>query len=129
MRMYREHELIRVREIFEMWASKTKGTLSHEDLRTALTELGCVDAERTRPEELPKELLFNMYKGGKSIDLQEFVRIVVNPRRVARQAFRENSGFSASEILELKQLFRSYDDNSTGYLTKNEIIHLVEDTF
>eukprot|EP00927_Polykrikos_kofoidii_P040789 TRINITY_DN34802_c0_g1_i1.p1 TRINITY_DN34802_c0_g1~~TRINITY_DN34802_c0_g1_i1.p1 ORF type:complete len:1142 (+),score=178.73 TRINITY_DN34802_c0_g1_i1:140-3565(+) len=67
--------------------------------------------------------------GEKRMGLHSFVKCVSRAMRVSRKAFRENGGFTKSEVAELRRQFQRFDQDESGDISNRELIKVIESIF
>jgi Ca2+-binding EF-hand superfamily protein len=125
IRMLHEKELKQMRWVFGKYDSGGKGAISKMNMQLALKELDLDVGIVSAVAMAEKSDIAN----DTAIDLKRFAHIVKCFRKMGRQFFRDNCGFSPKELEELKCVFKSYDADGGGEIANRELIQLVEDVF
>jgi Ca2+-binding EF-hand superfamily protein len=105
------------------------GTLSKEKAAKVLCSLPMPGGQKARPEILPADIIMVRLESGietERVNLDGFLRLLGRTKRDLRKSFRENGGFSASELAVFKEAFTSFDYDGSGTLENREIATLVE---
>jgi len=127
LRMLQSKEMDALVNAFKIRDVARKSWITLESCNLAMVAAGCVDGKGLTPtfaaEERVKE--GNEYL----VSFDSFMRTAIRFRKQARRAFRENCGFSDSEISEIRECFRSYDRDGSGDISSKELIRLIEDLF
>merc|ERR1719162_95785 len=90
------------------------GAITKREVAEAIATIDIDLGQSPNPEYTEDDLLPDVDPtNGKCVDLGMFVNILTRLRRSAREAFRENGGFSFDEIAEFKVAFRRYDDDNS----------------
>jgi len=124
IRMYRDEECRRMQSTFRDRDAEHEGALSLVQAREAYRELGLSDSQGKTPQ-IPNEVL-NTHG---AIDREDFIRIGMQHKKKAREAYRKNGGYSHDEIRGLQQVFQEYDTDHSGNITNDELGCLIKDLF
>jgi len=136
VRLYQGRELIEAREAFSEFDTLKEGNLARLEYEEAMKSIGCVDSRGMPAEPAPRDLMKPRTPKGFSdpaeepyIDWEGFVRTALLCKRRLRQTFRDNGGFSAQEVVDLKKKFQKYDRDGSGDIGNRELALLLEDCF
>jgi len=102
--------------------------IMEDDVLGAFQEAGCADSSGDVPE-LHKEDMAENENGEYYLTLDHFIDVCSRFNKQVRMAFRENSGFSAQEIQDLKDNFAYYDEDGSGDICAKETIPLISELF
>lgn len=138
MRLHRDGEVRRLRTIFDRY-SKGQAQLTSEDVQLALQAhlkdaLGEMKPETgSEPEAMgggdsnaPRPIIARPATGG-GVDFEAFTALAESHRSatVARQ--RRFAGFPRETVMQLKELFKKWDADSSGVIDPIEIEGLLKD--
>jgi len=116
MRNYREKELRRMMQVFDVYKDNGSVFLQKSNLADALQELD---------HEPPMELIKKSRTS--SFDIDGFVGIVDSCRNawVAKQ--RKKAGFSNQKIQELQETFQRFDKDKSGEIDISELLGILQE--
>jgi len=99
-------------------------TITARQAQHGLLRVGCVDVDGAVAEVLPEDKV-----SANCLDFYGFVQAALRSRQQARIAFRENGGFSRSEVAKLRTKFDRYDADGSGQISGRETVTLMEHEF
>ncbi|CAE7554115.1 CAM53 [Symbiodinium natans] len=123
VRMLQERDMFCFQQVFDEYDPCALKVISAADASKAFASLGYgADKEELRKVEvvLPGLVGFFVHRDG-------FVRACQKHARKTRETIKRNGGWTDPEVEELRFIFRRYDVDRSGRVTKTELIHLVED--
>lgn len=133
VRMLRQRDVDTLREMWcadlvdgEVEATAVRPT---EDLAVLLGPLGSSDAQagiKILPDE---RAAARNPLGPDEFDIGVFLAVSVRLLREARENFKSNGGFTAVEVVHLKESFRGFDVDGSGDISNKELILLIEEIF
>jgi len=137
VRMYQGRELAQARKAFNDYDTRRVEALTCNECQKALKSIDCVDARGLAVEPAPHDLLPAPTSidgpcdpaSQSYIDWEGFIRTAMVCKRRLRQAFRDNGGFSAQEVVDLRKKFNKYDRDGSGDIGNRELALLLEDCF
>lgn len=129
MRMLRERDVAMVHEAWQRVAGDS-ATITKVEALSAIDTLGVID-RHSCPEEafLPEDFIRGADPKGPCLDLKGFIRASLRLSQTSRAVFRQNGGFSASEVDQLQVCFKRYDADGSGDISNKELVHLIEEIF
>lgn len=116
MRLHRESELKRLRDIFEQRCD-SGDEISALDVKPGLQEYMC--------EEVPAQVL--LHNASDKLDFEEFVTLADTARWTKVVSERRMAGFSSTEIDSLEEMFGHYDKDGSGDIDSFEVQELLND--
>eukprot|EP00929_Paragymnodinium_shiwhaense_P008470 TRINITY_DN112429_c0_g1_i1.p1 TRINITY_DN112429_c0_g1~~TRINITY_DN112429_c0_g1_i1.p1 ORF type:complete len:1214 (+),score=385.52 TRINITY_DN112429_c0_g1_i1:147-3644(+) len=128
MRRYNQGIIAQVRDAFTEGDKDKSGTLSVDEFRPVLMDLGYVP----KPEDLDR--IVGTEGGGgdglaHELPLWEFVEVVERYRTEQRDKLRENEGFTETEVRKLKENFDAKDKDKSGSIANKELSKLMDEVF
>lgn len=127
LRMLQSKEMETIISSYSVRDPAGRGLISINEATLALFHAGCVDSKGLAPTFSPEQ---RVQDGTETlVAFDDYIRVAMRFKRGARRAFRENCGFSDSEIAEMRECFRSYDRDGSGDISSRELIRLIEDIF
>eukprot|EP00930_Biecheleria_cincta_P005706 TRINITY_DN10663_c0_g1_i3.p1 TRINITY_DN10663_c0_g1~~TRINITY_DN10663_c0_g1_i3.p1 ORF type:complete len:434 (+),score=79.95 TRINITY_DN10663_c0_g1_i3:368-1669(+) len=122
MRLHREKEVMRIRNVFESYRDADTGCLAPEMQEPAMKAL-MKEEDQTR--NAVAELEIKCFLTDTSLDFDGFITVCdrVHDLRVAVN--RKRAGFSNAQLASFQALFDSFDAKRTGVLTTEETTKLL----
>ncbi|CAK9005871.1 unnamed protein product [Durusdinium trenchii] len=98
-----------------------EGLLDMEQQSDAFQALGLVDADGRLPRRSHGEM--------EGADLRVFLGIIERFKKSSLVTLRKNQGFTSVEVFELNSLFKNFDEDHDGHITKQELVGIIEVLF
>mmetsp|Transcript_9365 Transcript_9365/g.22467 ORF Transcript_9365/g.22467 Transcript_9365/m.22467 type:complete len:835 (-) Transcript_9365:60-2564(-) len=120
-RKCKEKEQKRAAKVFHHFDTDHAGFLDETEQFHAFRTLGCLDEHGQPPYRSAGEK--------EATDLPTFLTIIERFRAASLAAVREHQGYSFSEMAELARVFKTFDRDGNGLMSRSELARLVEQLF
>jgi calmodulin len=131
LRRIQEGALQRMHAAFEAQDPSRSGHITKAQAREALHGMKLLEGTEACPgSELPE--VIQAIPSAKCVDglgRTAFVYVASQHAARARESFRQNAGYSANELAELRQAFQSCDADGSGLISNSELVALVMSMF
>lgn len=122
MRLHREKELMRIRNVFESLRDAGTGRLAPEMQEKAMKLLMTED---DKSQNSVAELEIKCFLTEESLDLDGFITVCDRVRDLRVAVNRKRAGFSDTQLAAFQSLFDSFDHKRLGVLTTEETTKLL----
>jgi len=130
IRMYWEEELRAMEAFFRTQDEGGTGLISVQKAAEALHNLPLTNGDQAQePLDLDLGALEEAAKSAGGVDVSIFVREGIALKKRARNAYRQNSGYSPTEMKGLRKMFEKYDLDHSGRISYAELGRLVRSMF
>lgn len=136
MRIHREEEVSKIRQVYNKFSAEGSPSLSKESLSAAMTALGfsgdSVSLAKMRAKasgrrhSLQAEATLRLEDAGNSISFEQFLQWVDDNRAVKVNEQRRCAGFTSTELDSFRMKFSEFDPQATGVLDVKHIGPLLE---
>ncbi|CAK9017934.1 Troponin C [Durusdinium trenchii] len=121
VRKCNEKDQARAMAVFQTYDANHEGLLDMEQQSDAFQALGLVDADGRLPRRSHGEM--------EGADLRVFLGIIERFKKSSLVTLRKNQGFTSVEVFELNSLFKNFDEDHDGHITKQELVGIIEVLF
>ncbi|CAK0889822.1 unnamed protein product, partial [Prorocentrum cordatum] len=131
LRRVQESGLQRMHAAFEAQDGARSGRITGAQARDALLGMQLLQGTEACPgSELPEVIqAIPSAKCEDGLTRTAFVYVASQHAARARESFRENAGYSANELVELRHAFQNYDADGNGLISNSELVALVRGMF
>jgi len=134
VRMLRERDLNTYREAWVRFAGTT-GAATVEQATEVLSDLGLLDGlasgagEAFLPEEIESVSTSDDEQKEKQVFYDGFLRAAFRHGTSKRERYKQNGGFTAIEVEQMRDIFKHFDFDRSGDICNKELICLIEYKF
>jgi len=124
MRQFLQEEAKQRRDIFNSFTDADSGYLPYYILPRALADITGAEPDRATVSAVMKK---TVQATRPSLTRNEFEAFFKQYRAALMETVRQNAGFVTAEVVRLRAIFDSYDQNEKGALVPNELRKLIQD--